>query len=101
MSLAAERTYLAYLRTALALVAAGVAVTGALPNAGAPTFRRVLGVILVLTGATVAVEARRRLDRVQRAMRRGEPLPRTRVANVIGWVLVVVAVAAAVLVVVI
>ena len=35
MSLAAERTYLAYLRTGLALTAAGVAVAGAFPQAGA------------------------------------------------------------------
>lgn len=35
MSLAAERTYLAYVRTALALLAAGAVVATALPDAAA------------------------------------------------------------------
>lgn len=98
MSLAAERTYLAYLRTGLALTAAGVALAGALPNAGAETFRRVLGLCVVLVGAAVSAESRRRFNAVQRAMRRGEPLPKTPALQVFGWILVGVACAAAVLV---
>jgi len=47
MSLAAERTYLAYVRTALALLAAGVAVVGALPDLGHEGLRRAIGVLLV------------------------------------------------------
>jgi inner membrane protein YidH len=75
MSLAAERTYLAYQRTALALLAGGVAVAGALPDAGHLGLRRVMGVVLVVLGAFIAVTARRRLQAVMRAMRQGEPLP--------------------------
>ena len=48
LTLAAERTYLAYLRTGLALLAAGVAVATALPGAGSPRLRTVLGCVLVL-----------------------------------------------------
>jgi putative membrane protein len=98
MSLAAERTYLAYLRTGLALTAAGVALAAALPNAGAETFRRVLGLCVVLVGAAVSAESRRRFNAVQRAMRRGEPLPKTPALQMFGWILVGVAFAAAVLI---
>ena len=50
MSLAAERTYLAYVRTSLALLAAGVAVVGVLPNAGHLPLRRATGLVLVARG---------------------------------------------------
>src|SRR5215218_6697676 len=75
MSLAAERTYLAYVRTALAMLAAGVAAVGALSGAGHEGLRRVIGVVLVLTGLLVAATARTRWRRVDRAIREGRPLP--------------------------
>lgn len=78
MSLASERTYLAYLRTALALTAGGVAVVGALPGAGALPLRRGIGVFLVLLGVLVAGTARLRWTEVEQAMRDGAPLPRSR-----------------------
>ena len=98
MSLAAERTYLAYLRTGLALTAAGVAVAGAFPQAGAVLLRRVIGVVLVLVGALVAGEGRRRFRAVQSAMRHGEPLPGTGLIQILAWVLVAISLAAAALV---
>lgn len=78
MSLAAERTYLAYVRTALALSAGGVAVVGALPNAKALVLRRVIGTVLVLLAILVSATARLRWLDVDRAMRAGLPLPRSR-----------------------
>jgi len=101
MSLAAERTYLAYLRTGLALLAAGVAVVGALPDAGAQVLRRGVGLGLVLVGGTVLAAARPRWIAVDRAMRRGEPLPPSRVVRFLGLMLVVAAVAAGVVVLVV
>jgi len=98
MSLALERTYLAYLRTGLALLAGGVAVAGALPGAGAPGLRRGLGLALVLTGGTVLTVARPRWAAVDRALRRSEPLPSSRVVRSLGWILVVAAFAAGVVV---
>jgi putative membrane protein len=83
MSLAAERTYLAYVRTALALLAGGVAVVGALPEAEYPGLRRAIGSLLVLLGLLVAGGARARWRQVDSAMRRGEPLPRTRVGTTV------------------
>lgn len=98
MSLAAERTYLAYLRTGLAMLAAGVAIVGALPDAGAQMLRRGVGLGLVLVGGTVLAVARPRWVAVERAMRRGEALPRSRIVRSLGLVLVVTAVAAGVVV---
>lgn len=98
MSLAAERTYLAYLRTGLALTAAGVGVAGALPDASAIGFRRGIGFVLVLVGAGVMYLARHRWIAVDQAMRRGAPLPSTGLIRSATWVLVAVAIAAAVLV---
>lgn len=97
VSLAAERTYLAYLRTGIALTAAGVAVAVALPEVGAVTFRRVIGIVLVLTGAGVAWDGRRRFNAVLRAIRRKEPLTSPTVVHNLSWVLIAVALAAIVL----
>lgn len=80
MSLAAERTYLAYTRTALALLVAGVAVVGALPDAPHLALRRVLGTLVVLLGMLLGASAYGRWQRIERAMRRSEPLPRSRSA---------------------
>jgi inner membrane protein YidH len=85
MSLAAERTYLAYVRTGLALLVAGVAVVSALPNAGHESLRQVIGVVLVITGLVVAGTARNRWKQVDRAMRHGQPLPKVGVAAMAGW----------------
>jgi putative membrane protein len=101
MSLAAERTYLAYLRTGLAFTAAGVAVAGALPGAGVVGVRRGLGVALVVLGALLFVFARVRLDAVTRAMRNGEPLPAVRFGMAVTIALVAVAVVAGVIVLVV
>jgi putative membrane protein len=98
MSLAAERTYLAYLRTALALMAAGIGVAGALPDAGGEPLRRAIGIVLVLAGGGLIVAARRRWVAVDQAMRRGEPLPTVGMLHALSWLLAGVAVAAAILV---
>jgi putative membrane protein len=98
MSLAAERTYLAYVRTALALMAAGIGVAGALPDAGGKPLRRVIGVVLVLAGGGLLVAARRRWLAVDQAMRRGEPLPTIGKLHALSWLLAAAAVAAAILV---
>jgi putative membrane protein len=90
MSLAAERTYLAYIRTALALLAGGVAVVGALPDVGYSMLRRVMGIVLVGAGLLVASTARQRWREVDAAIRRGAPLPRAH-ASVLIAVAVIVA----------
>jgi putative membrane protein len=74
--LANERTFLAWSRTALALVAAGLAIVQLLPPFhGVPLGRHVLGIPLIVLGAVVAVAAYVEMTRNQAAMRRGDPLP--------------------------
>ncbi|XJN90222.1 YidH family protein [Micrococcus luteus] len=97
-TLANERTFLAWVRTALALLAGGVAVeafTGAL---FAPPVRVVLSTVLLVLAALLALGAGARWLRVERAMRRGRPLPLPLIVPVLagGVVLAVVVLLAAV-----
>lgn len=73
-SFANERTFLAWIRTALALLAAGVAVDAfdlSLPD----RTQRGLAALLVLLGLLGAVASWVRWAKAERAMRRQEPLP--------------------------
>jgi putative membrane protein len=72
-----ERTFLAWNRTALALIATGVAATQLLPKLQVEWGRRLLGLPLIALGALVAAESFRQWRANQRAMRRGDPLPRS------------------------
>ncbi len=72
-----ERTFLAWNRTALALIATGVAATQLLPEFHVDGGRRILGLPLIGLGALVAGTSFRDWRANQRAMRRGEPLPRS------------------------
>jgi putative membrane protein len=70
-----ERTFLAWNRTALALIATGVAATQLLPVLDIDFGRRLLGLPLIAMGALLALASYRRWDANERAMRVGEPLP--------------------------
>jgi inner membrane protein YidH len=95
-TLANERTFLAWNRTALALVAAGLGIVQLLPPfPGVPAGRHVLGVPLILAGAAIAVAAYVEMTRNQAALRRGEPLPRSILPRLLAAVIAVVAAAAA------
>lgn len=82
-SLANERTMLAYLRTCLALMAAGVALIQLFDRA----VDTAAGVALVALGVAVAFAAWRRWRQVELAMRLNRPLPATRLPLVIALVL--------------
>ena len=73
-SLANERTLLAWLRTALALLAAGVALDQ-IDLAGDDRLQQVVAVLLVVLGAVCAAASWWRWARAERAIRRREPLP--------------------------
>jgi putative membrane protein len=96
-TLANERTFLAWIRTALSLLAAGVAVVQLVPDFAVPGARKVLGVFLAALAMLTAATGVLRWDRVECAMRRSMPLPRTRVPWIIAAVLVIIATASLVL----
>lgn len=73
-TLANERTFLAWTRTALALIAAGVALEAlALPLH--PVLRMIASLLLLGAGVMVPLLAWVGWGRVERALRRGDPLP--------------------------
>ncbi len=98
-TLANERTFLAWNRTALALVVAGLAIVQLLPPfPGVPWGRHMLGVPLIVLGATVSVTSYREWRRNQAALRRGDPLPRSVLPRVLaGTICGIAALSAAVL----
>ncbi len=88
-TLANERTFLAWSRTSLALVAGGVAVVQLVPEFGFAGSRHLLGVALAVLGAAVSVGGLVRWSRVQDAMQREEDLPSSRMPLLLGVALAV------------
>lgn len=91
-SLANERTFLAWLRTALALIGGGFAVDQFLPDLRWG-WRVGLALALLAAGVLCALRAVNHWVRCERAMRRGEDLPVSRFPALLGMVIAVVAVA--------
>lgn len=96
-SFANERTFLAWNRTALALIATGVAATQLLPKFHVTEGRRILGLPLVVLGAWVAAASLGHWRANERALRRGDPLPRSPMPYVLAIGVVIIAVIGAVL----
>jgi putative membrane protein len=90
-SFANERTFLAWIRTALALLAGGVALDSV--PLSLPAWLRVgLAALLVLLGLLCAVASWVRWARAERAMRRQAPLPASPVSAVLTAAVVLAAV---------
>ena len=96
-SYANERTFLAWNRTALALVTAGLAITQLLPPFDVPGGRRMIGVPLIVLGIIIAVSSLRQWRGNEKAMASGEPLPPSRVPVLVAAVIGITAVIALVL----
>ena len=92
-TLANERTFLAWLRTALALLAAAVAIVQLVPEFGFDGARRLVGALLAALGTAVAVGAVIRWRTVQAAMRRDSALPASRMPVLLGGALTLLSVA--------
>ncbi|MGV9268964.1 YidH family protein [Kitasatospora sp. NPDC003701] len=82
-SLANERTFLAWIRTSLGLLAGGIAVDQLTPDLAPAPLRGALAAVCALGGAVLGLLAYRRWTRVEAAMRVGAPLPGTRVLLVL------------------
>ncbi len=96
-SYANERTFLAWNRTALALIATGVAATQLLPKFDLTFGRRLLGLPLIALGALLALTSYSHWQANERAMRRGEPLVPSRIPLVLSVGIGVIAVIAVIL----
>lgn len=88
-TLANERTFLAWLRTSLAFVAAGVALD-VLTVGNDSTLHRLLSVVLVALGMVAATTAWWRWAVSERSMRHRGPLPGHRIGAAVTFVLVAV-----------
>jgi putative membrane protein len=76
-TLANERTFLAWIRTALALLAGSVAIVQLVPHFAMPDVRKVLGALLAMISVTIAIYSSGRWYLIQQAMRRDAPLPQS------------------------
>lgn len=76
-TLAAERTFLAWIRTALALLAGGVAVLELVRHFGTPWTRTCMSIACIALGALMAAGGYQRWRRVDAAIRADRPLPRS------------------------
>ncbi|MEO6123301.1 MAG: DUF202 domain-containing protein [Ilumatobacteraceae bacterium] len=89
-----ERTFLAYNRTSLALVTAGLAITQLLPPFDFPGGRRLIGLPLIAMGSLMSIASLFQWQRNERAMRLGQPLPKSILPMLVTVVVAVSAVVA-------
>ncbi|WP_328461753.1 DUF202 domain-containing protein [Actinoplanes sp. NBC_00393] len=85
-SLANERTFLAWIRTGLALIAGGLACAQFLPPLPVTHLREIIAILLLVLGGVVALRAVDHWARTERAMRNGTALPRSRFPAVLAIV---------------
>ncbi|MEY3362102.1 MAG: hypothetical protein RL531_1821 [Actinomycetota bacterium] len=92
-----ERTFLAWNRTALAIIATGVVVVGILPKFSVDFGRRILGIPMILLGAFISWRSLGEWRENEEAMRHERPLPRSNLPRILTVGVVIVALIAAVL----
>ncbi len=91
-----ERTFLAWTRTALAFVVAGLGIVQLLPPfPGVPWGRHLLGVPLIALGGVIAMVGYREWARNQRALRRREPMTRSVLPRILAVTIAGLAIVAA------
>lgn len=93
-TLANERTFLAWIRTSLALIAGGLAVTSVLPTRTIEWAGEVIGLLLVALGSTLSIASFSRWARTEEAIRQGQPLPPSRIPRLLAIGVVVVSIVA-------
>jgi putative membrane protein len=92
-----ERTFLAWTRTALAFVVAGLGIVRLLPPFhGVPWGRQLLGVPLIVLGGVISLVGYGEWVRNQRALRRREPLARSVLPRILSMTIAGLAIVSAV-----
>ncbi|WP_370185414.1 YidH family protein [Rhodococcus wratislaviensis] len=91
-TLANERTYLAWIRTATALVASGLGLEAFAGDLLAPAIRVAMAALLLVAGGVIAIAAFAHWISAERALRAGRTLPVPVMAPVVAGVLVICAV---------
>ena len=99
-SYANERTFLAWIRTALGLITAGLAITQLLPPFDFPGGRRLIGLPLIALGVVISLFSFTNWRGNEQSMRRGVPLQRSLLPRITAIVVSIVAVIGLVLVIV-
>jgi putative membrane protein len=83
-----ERTFLAWIRTSLALLAGGIGLEAFVGDAVGAGIRRAVAAVLLVTGAGLAATAFLRWLHSERALREGRSLPALAVAPLLAGVVV-------------
>ena len=91
-TLANERTYLAWIRTATALVASGLGLEAFGEDLLVPAVRVALAALLLVAGGVIAVVAFAHWISAERALRAGRALPVPVMAPVVAVILVICAI---------
>lgn len=95
--LANERTFLAWTRTALALVAAGLAIAHLLPTLGNSALNLAFGLAVMALGALIAFASYKNWRENERALKERAELPRSALPRLLAMTVGISAIAAAVL----
>jgi putative membrane protein len=82
-TLANERTFLAWIRTSLALLAGGVAVEAFMADLFGPELRRTMAVLLLFLALVIAGGSFFRWLNIERSMRHNTPLPLPGIAPIL------------------
>lgn len=96
-TLANERTFLAWIRTSLALIAGGLAVIELVPTFGLAGGREALGAMLIALGTVLAIGSMSRWAAAEEAIRESRPIPVTRLPVVLAIGVIAVSVMVAIL----
>ena len=91
-SFANERTFLAWIRTALGLMTAGLAITQLFPQFDFPGGRRLIGLPLIALGVLIAVFSFTTWRQNESAMRWRRPLPKSPLPRIVAVVVSIVAI---------
>jgi len=94
--LANERTFLAWMRTSLGLIAGGVALDQFVAVGSGSALVRIIALVVIAMGAGVSIIGVLQWHRADAAMFDGRPMARSRVVPVLGIGLVVIAIGIAV-----